>query len=108
MEDPTPRVNFETMQRFIGRTVLLACSVSQIEGNRLQAKTSDGAVVSIVAGSSPYEGQFIEVLGKVLDPNTLQELDHTNLGDNYSELARPLWRWRALGVGVGAGGPARS
>lgn len=97
MEDPTPRVNFEMMQRFIGRTVLLACSVSQIENGRLQAQTSDGAKVTIIAGSSPYEGQFIEVLGKVVDPSTLQELDHTNLGENYSlelynELVRVMHR----------------
>ena len=89
MEDSTatPRINFELMQRFVGRKVLLACSVTQIENGRVLAQTSDNGKVSIAAGQAPYEGQFIEVCGTVTGPDSIQEVSHTNLVDNYSKSA---------------------
>ncbi|PNH04609.1 hypothetical protein TSOC_009209 [Tetrabaena socialis] len=84
MEDPTPRVNFETMMRYHGRKVILCCQIEQIENGQVRALTSDKGQVTVLAGSSPFEGRFAEVLGTVVNPNTLQAIEHTNLSDNYN------------------------
>ncbi|GFR48860.1 hypothetical protein Agub_g10814, partial [Astrephomene gubernaculifera] len=84
MEDPTPRVNFETMQRYHGKTVILCCQINQIDNGVVRVLTSDKGEVTVQGGSSPYEGRFVEVLGTVVNPNTIKEVDHTNLSDNFS------------------------
>ncbi|GLC40666.1 hypothetical protein PLESTB_000035000 [Pleodorina starrii] len=84
MEDPIPRVNFETMQRYHGKKVTLCCQISQIENGQVRVMTADKGEVTVVGGATPYEGRFVEVLGTVANPNTIQEIEHTNLSDNFS------------------------
>ncbi|KAG2453862.1 hypothetical protein HYH02_002069 [Chlamydomonas schloesseri] len=84
IDEAIPRVNFETMQRYHGRKVILCCQISQIDNGTVRVTTSDKGEVTIVGGSSPYEGRFAEVMGTVVGPTNIQELEHTNLSDNFS------------------------
>ncbi|KAG2501556.1 hypothetical protein HYH03_000063 [Edaphochlamys debaryana] len=84
MEDPSPRVNFETMQRYHGRKVILCGQITSIENGCVRLQTADKGEVTVTGGSAPYEGRFVEVLGTVSSPNTIQELEHVNLNDNFS------------------------
>ncbi|GIL52679.1 hypothetical protein Vafri_8498 [Volvox africanus] len=84
MDDPTPRVNFETMQRYHGRKVILCCQINQVDNGQVRVVTADKGEVTVVGGTAPYEGRFAEVVGTVINPNTVQEIEHTNLSDNFS------------------------
>lgn len=86
MEDATPRVNFETMQRYHGKKVILCCQINQIDNGQVRVLTSDKGEVTVVGATSPYEGRFAEIVGTVLSPNTVQEGEHTNLCDTFSKL----------------------
>ncbi|KAG2434054.1 hypothetical protein HXX76_007782 [Chlamydomonas incerta] len=85
IDEAIPRVNFETMQRYHGRKVILCCQISQIDNGTVRVTTSDKGEVTVVGGSSPYEGRFAEVVGTVVGPTNIQEVEHTNLSDNFSE-----------------------
>lgn len=64
MDDATPRVNFEAMQRFQGRQVLLVGEILSINNGQLLVKTSDDAQVSVVcnpSNSGSYDDKFVEV-----------------------------------------------
>lgn len=83
---PTPRCNFQTLQRFVGRRVLMAVQIMSVQNGQVIAQTADKGQVTITSGgNAAYEGTFMEVLGTVTSPNTIQEENHTNLSDNFSE-----------------------
>ncbi|KXZ55599.1 hypothetical protein GPECTOR_2g1149 [Gonium pectorale] len=72
------------MQRYHGKKVILCCQISQIDNGQVRVMTSDKGEVTVQGGATPYEGRFAEVLGTVVNPNTVQELEHLNLADNFS------------------------
>mmetsp|Transcript_3372 Transcript_3372/g.7377 ORF Transcript_3372/g.7377 Transcript_3372/m.7377 type:complete len:110 (-) Transcript_3372:746-1075(-) len=84
--DCTPRVNFEVMQRFIGKKVSV---VGEIESTTPEGQivliTSDKGRIHINTNprAGPYDTKFLEFVGNVVDPRTLQEEEHTNFGDNF-------------------------
>eukprot|EP00798_Chlamydomonas_sp_ICE-L_P009934 gene9934-7804_t len=82
--DSTPRVNFEVMQRMVGKRVMLVGEVEIAEPNRLTVKTSDQAKITVLtAPNAPYNTKFVEFIGTVVDPTTLQEEDHIDVPDNF-------------------------
>lgn len=85
VSEATPRVNFSTMQRYVGKKVLLAVQVQQMQNGQVIAQTSDKGQVTIISNGTPFEGSFIEVLGTVTTSTTIQEEEHTNLSENFSK-----------------------
>lgn len=86
-QESTPRVNFESMQRFIGQRVIICCEIESTSDTQLLVKTSDDAKITVLSGfTSPYTSKFVEIHGTVVDPKTVQEEDHTNVGDGFGKL----------------------
>jgi replication factor A3 len=84
-----PRVNFEQMQNFIGKQVLLVGKVESVQGNSLVVSAADqGKVTVLLRGAAPQEA-YVEVLGSVESPNTLREECHTSFGSNFGEAPAP-------------------
>lgn len=81
----TPRVNFEVMQRCQGRRVLLVGEVENLADGQLTLLTSDKGRVNVVCSSrgDPISSKFVEILGTVVDGQTVKEDEHTNFGDNF-------------------------
>mmetsp|Transcript_12359 Transcript_12359/g.30306 ORF Transcript_12359/g.30306 Transcript_12359/m.30306 type:complete len:110 (-) Transcript_12359:280-609(-) len=93
---PLPRVNYEAMQRFVGQKVSLFAELKSVEQGRVIVKTSDEADVTVVGNlqsGTPYDSQFVEIIGRVVDARTIEEEMHTNLGQNidmklYNEMVK--------------------
>lgn len=84
-DNPLPRVNFEFLQRFVGRKVLLLGQVENIDGRDVRISTSDGGTVTVLCNSlAPFDTKFVEIEGTVADPRTVQEESHVNItNDNF-------------------------
>lgn len=81
---PTPRVNFQLMQKNVGNMVLLVGEVTCVESDKIQLKTSDGSSVTVMTKpAKQFESKYVEVLGRVVDATTIQEEDHTNFGETF-------------------------
>jgi len=64
MEQPTPRVNFEAMQRFQGRMVLLSGEVKGLGEDKVVLRTSDDAEVVVLTNrnaTGSIDSPFVEV-----------------------------------------------
>lgn len=84
--EATPRVNFQTMQRFVGKKVIVAVQVQQVQNGQVIGQTSDKGQITIISnGSAPFEGPFVEVVGTVTGANTIQEEEHISLSENFSK-----------------------
>jgi replication factor A3 len=92
--EPTPRVNYELMQRYVGRKVRLVCKVEEFAGDTLKASSCDGQTVFIKPKQgSNYDTAFVEIEGIVENGTTVQEESFTSFGDsfdmnNYNELCK--------------------
>lgn len=64
MKEATPRVNYEAMQRFQGRMVVLAGEVKNFDNGRVVLRTPDDVEVTVNANPQtaiPWDSQFVEV-----------------------------------------------
>ncbi|EIE19603.1 hypothetical protein COCSUDRAFT_67716 [Coccomyxa subellipsoidea C-169] len=80
---PSPRVNFQSMERYMGRNVLLVCKVESVEGNRANVVTSDGGRVIVSLKQTAVDTQFVEFEGTVEAPDQLRETDRAYFGGNF-------------------------
>ncbi|KAF5830183.1 hypothetical protein DUNSADRAFT_14913 [Dunaliella salina] len=67
--EATPRVNFEAMQRFQGRKVLLTGEVKSLSDGKVLMRTSDDAEVLVICNpnfSGSFDSAFVEVRQGVL------------------------------------------
>lgn len=87
MEEATPRVNFETMQRYQNQRVMLCCQVLSVGNGQVKVQTSDKGEITVNGVNRPYESKFVEVTGRVTSPNTIDEESHLDLSENFSEYA---------------------
>ncbi|TMW55788.1 hypothetical protein Poli38472_010670 [Pythium oligandrum] len=79
-----PRVNKKTMGSFVGRTVAIVGAVESHMPTAVVLRTSDGGMVNVnPMPGSDYSSKFVEVIGRVVDNNTLQEFKTTLFGDNF-------------------------
>ena len=86
--EPTPRVNFDIMQRYVGRKVRLVCKVEEWSGDSLKASTCDGQTVFIKPKQgSQYDTAFVEIEGVVENNTTVQEDSYTPFGDSFGKNA---------------------
>ena len=87
-DNPVPRVNFGTMERYMHQKVKLVCKVDQVGSGQVRATTSDNAQVTIITAPNqpPYDTLYVEVEGQVENAGTIREEEHTNFGDNFGGL----------------------
>jgi Replication factor A protein 3 len=81
-DNAAPRVGFPQLKNLIGQRVTFVGRIETMEGGVVQMAAPDGSRVSVQA-SSPYDTQYAEVIGTVLDPSTIREETHVNFGDNF-------------------------
>jgi hypothetical protein len=57
------RVNFEAMQRFQGRQVLLVGEITGMNDGKMTVKTSDNSEVTVISNpsSGSFDDKFVEV-----------------------------------------------
>jgi replication factor A3 len=81
------RVNAARLSEYIGRHVRLACKVLKLNENRATVQASDGGQVNVQLSAISLEktanmDSNIEVVGRVVDANTVNMLAFMNLGDD--------------------------
>ncbi|DAZ95004.1 TPA: hypothetical protein N0F65_003630, partial [Lagenidium giganteum] len=83
-EGTAPRVNKKTMGSYVGRTVALVGAVESHMPTAVVLRTSDGGHVNVKpAPGSDYGSKVVEVIGRVLDSETIQEFKATLFGENF-------------------------
>ncbi|DBB14835.1 hypothetical protein WJX82_011461 [Trebouxia sp. C0006] len=94
VSEPTPRVNFELMQRHMHKKVLLVGQIEGIENNVARLRAADGGTVQVMTKpGGVFNTQFVQFEGIVESPTQLHELDHSSFGDSldmgvYNELCK--------------------
>ena len=88
VSEPTPRVNFDLMQRHMHKKVLLVGQIESRDNNVARLRAADGGIVQVmVQPGVMFESKFIQFEGIVESPTQLSALNHTNFGDNLGENA---------------------
>lgn len=81
---PKPRVNFEQMQRYIGRKVLLVGMVEDQQPNQVQVKAADGGKVTVTLKDGGHvDTSFVEFEGLVDSPSSLVADSWAAFGNNF-------------------------
>ncbi|RLN88477.1 hypothetical protein BBJ28_00011989 [Nothophytophthora sp. Chile5] len=79
-----PRVNKKTMGAYVGRTVALVGAVESHTPTAAVLRTSDGEIVNVKPQpGSNYGSKVVEVIGRVVDTETIQEFKATPFGDDF-------------------------
>ncbi|RLN32428.1 hypothetical protein BBJ28_00002281 [Nothophytophthora sp. Chile5] len=79
-----PRVNKKTMGAYVGRTVALVGAVESHTPTAVVLRTSDGEIVNVKPQpGSNYGSKMVEVIGRVVDTETIQEFKATLFGDDF-------------------------
>ena len=97
VSEPTPRVNFELMQRHMHKKVLLVGQIEGIQNDVARVRAADGGTVQVMTKpGGVFEGQFVQFEGIVESPTQLHELDHTSFGDSLGNQALETLKMRPL------------
>lgn len=84
-----PRVNFELMQRYMHKKVLLVGQIEGIENNVARLRAADGGTVQVMTKpGGVFNTPFVQFEGVVESPTQLHELDHTSFGDSLGEFCQ--------------------
>ncbi|WIA22828.1 hypothetical protein OEZ86_009777 [Tetradesmus obliquus] len=83
VDQPTPRVGLPQLKNYIGKTVIFVGKVETLQGQQVQMSAPDGSRVTIQAGNSTFDTQFVEVTGTVVDPMTIREESHVEFGEKF-------------------------
>ncbi|KAF8066318.1 RPA3B [Scenedesmus sp. PABB004] len=78
----TPRVGFPQLKNMIGQTVVFVGKIESMGNGVVNMVAPDGSKV-LVQANSPYDTQFAEITGVVVDPCTIREESHVNYGDAF-------------------------
>lgn len=83
--DPKPRVNFNYLQQYVDKRVLLVGVVEKAAGGNVQIRTSDGGNVTVQTQGAPAytSSDCVEFDAKVVGPNCVQELGYTRLSSGF-------------------------
>lgn len=83
MDKPTPRINSELREKYVGRTVRLTGKIVSLSGNSAVLNSTDnGQVLVHLNGESQWGTDYVEVIGQVENDFTLREFKTTNLGNS--------------------------
>ncbi|CAO3589192.1 unnamed protein product [Absidia cylindrospora] len=84
MEKPTPRINSQLREKYVGSTVRMAGKVVSFSGETAVMNATDGGQVLIkLSGESQWGTEFVEVIGRVENDFSLMEFKLCNLGNNF-------------------------
>lgn len=83
---PSPRVNFELMNQYIGKRVKLVGKVEDVQGGKMRVKAADDGVVEVILQSAAPQDAFVEIDGTVESPNTLREEGMTGFGNSFGTI----------------------
>jgi len=85
-----PRVNGESLPRFVGKKVLLVGKTESLEGGVMLLRTCDGKLVRVALKSSAasYTSDYVEFEATVNAPDSLTEVEHTSFGSSFGAPAR--------------------
>ncbi|KJA25649.1 hypothetical protein HYPSUDRAFT_134608 [Hypholoma sublateritium FD-334 SS-4] len=77
------RVNSARLADYVSKHVRLPCKVLKMDGERITVEASDGGQVTVnLAPNADVLDTFIEVVGRVINPTTVQMLACVNLGSD--------------------------
>ena len=83
----TPRVNLATIGSYVGRNVRVVGKVQQSPSNgQAVLQSSDNGSVTVKTqpqSEQTWTDQYMEVIGKVLEDMSVEELFSTNFGNNF-------------------------
>lgn len=83
-DNPTPRVGYSQLKDFIGKRVIFVGKVENLESGVVHLQAPDGSRVKVQANST-YDTAYVEVLGTVVDPETIREELHVHYGESFGE-----------------------
>lgn len=87
VSEPTPRVNFELMQRHMHKKVLLVGQIEGIENNVARVRAADGGTVQVmIKQGGVFDSAFVQFEGIVESPTQLTEVDHTGFGSDLGKV----------------------
>ena len=87
VSEPTPRVNFELMQRHMHKKVLLVGQIEGIESNVARVRAADGGTVQVmIKPGGVFDSAFVQFEGIVESPTQLSEVDHTGFGSDLGNV----------------------
>ena len=103
VSEPTPRVNFELMQRHMHKKVLLVGQIEGIESNVARVRAADGGTVQVmIKPGGVFDSAFVQFEGIVESPTQLAEVDHTAFGSDLGNavfLAKHCWKSCLVSIG---------
>lgn len=83
MEHSTPRVNSALLPKYVGRTVRLTCKIIKLQGETAIVKAPDEGQVTVkLTMDSNISDDFVDIIGKVEDANTIKMYRSSNWGSN--------------------------
>lgn len=81
-DNPTPRVGYSQLKDFIGKRVIFVGKMDTVEGGIVHLHAPDGSRVKVHANST-YDTTYVEVLGTVIDPESIREESHVHYGESF-------------------------
>ncbi|KAI8097745.1 replication factor A protein 3 [Halteromyces radiatus] len=86
MEKPTPRINSQLREKYVGSTVRIAGKVVSFSGDTAVMNATDGGQVLVkLTKESQWGTQYVEVIGRIEKDFSVMEFKSCNLGDNFGK-----------------------
>ncbi|KAK4702032.1 replication factor A3, partial [Phenoliferia sp. Uapishka_3] len=89
MDRPTPRVNSSLLEKYgqpnssSGDPIRITGKVERLDGNSAVIEASDQGHVTVkLSPEANFSEAYVEVIGKVAQDLTVQELTSVNMGEN--------------------------
>ncbi|KDR80058.1 hypothetical protein GALMADRAFT_242278 [Galerina marginata CBS 339.88] len=80
-KDLSTRVNASRLPDYIGQNVRLPCRILKVDGAQITVETSDGGQVTVsVLPNTDISDPFLEIIGKVLTPTSVQMFACVKMG----------------------------
>lgn len=99
--NPCPRIPFESLASFQGRTIRLVGKVLNIQGQQMSMQCdpdNEASVVTVsLTGVAPVD-QYCEVEGTVSSPNSIAEVSNTGLGSDFGALVGRFFSCFRIGM----------
>eukprot|EP00472_Partenskyella_glossopodia_P007188 CAMPEP_0197524858 /NCGR_PEP_ID=MMETSP1318-20131121/10169_1 /TAXON_ID=552666 /ORGANISM="Partenskyella glossopodia, Strain RCC365" /LENGTH=108 /DNA_ID=CAMNT_0043077931 /DNA_START=28 /DNA_END=354 /DNA_ORIENTATION=- len=79
------RVPGARLGEFVGQQVRIVGKISNFDGDNATVETDGGTAVKVVGinHGNQYSSQFVEVIARVQDANTVQELKAVSFGETF-------------------------
>ncbi|KAI8388674.1 replication factor A protein 3 [Radiomyces spectabilis] len=83
MDKPTPRINSQLRENYVGQTVRVVGKVLSFSGDTAVLEATDGGQILVkVNGQSQWGSDYMEVIGRVESDFSLMEFKSANMGNS--------------------------